>query len=51
MLQPTAAGGAKPVGRSKKEDESDTSPLLQLNSHKNQRVIDEQKLKVNCSFI
>lgn len=35
----------KPVAR-KKEEEVDTSPLLALNNTKNQRMIDEQKLKV-----
>ncbi|PSN31815.1 Mini spindles protein [Blattella germanica] len=36
---------AKPVGR-KKDEDVDTSPLLQSNNLKNQRSIDEQKLKV-----
>lgn len=35
----------KPVAR-KKEEEVDTSPLLATNNIKNQRMIDEQKLKV-----
>ncbi|KAG8312018.1 hypothetical protein J6590_031481 [Homalodisca vitripennis] len=43
--KPVAAVGAKPAGRSKKDEEVDTAPLLQNNSLKNQRFIDEQKLK------
>lgn len=35
-----------PVVTRKKEEEIDTSPLLAVNSLKNQRLLDEQKLKV-----
>jgi cytoskeleton-associated protein 5 len=38
-------GASKPSGR-KKDEDVDTSPLLQSNNLKNQRSIDEQKLKV-----
>ncbi|KAJ9598235.1 hypothetical protein L9F63_011056, partial [Diploptera punctata] len=38
-------GSTKPSGR-KKDEDVDTSPLLQNNNIKNQRSIDEQKLKV-----
>lgn len=41
----TKAQPEKPVAR-KKEEEVDTSPLLAVNNLKNQRMIDEQKLKV-----
>ncbi|XP_026677349.1 protein mini spindles, partial [Diaphorina citri] len=38
---------AKPTSKSSKKDEDlDTSPLLQVNSMKHQRVIDESKLKI-----
>ena len=42
------AAAAKPAASSnrKKEEEVDTSPLLAVNNMKNQRLIDEQKLKV-----
>lgn len=36
---------AKQSAGKKKDDDVDTSPLLQVNNLKNQRVIDEQKLK------
>lgn len=49
FLQPGAAAAVKPGGR-KKDEDADTSPLLQVNSLKNQRVIDEQKLKVWISL-
>lgn len=39
------AAPEKPVSR-KKEEEVDTSPLLAVNNTKNQRMIDEQKLRV-----
>lgn len=39
------AKNAPPVAR-KKEEEVDTSPLLAVNNLKNQRLLDEQKLKV-----
>jgi cytoskeleton-associated protein 5 len=39
-------GASKPSGR-KKDEDVDTSPLLQNNNLKNQRSIDEQKLKVS----
>jgi hypothetical protein len=39
-------GASKLIGR-KKDEDVDTSPLLQNNNLKNQRSIDEQKLKVN----
>lgn len=47
LAKPTAnkAQPEKPLVR-KKEEEVDTSPLLALNNSKNQRMIDEQKLKV-----
>ena len=48
MAKPAAASKAAapaPVAR-KKEEEVDTSPLLAVNNNKNQRMIDEQKLKV-----
>ncbi|PNF34800.1 hypothetical protein B7P43_G03732 [Cryptotermes secundus] len=38
-------GASKPSGR-KKDEDVDTSPLLQNNNLKNQRSVDEQKLKV-----
>jgi cytoskeleton-associated protein 5 len=38
-------GATKPTGR-KKDEDVDTSPLLQNNNLKNQRSVDEQKLKV-----
>jgi hypothetical protein len=38
-------GASKPSGR-KKDEDVDTSPLLQNNHLKNQRAIDEHKLKV-----
>jgi hypothetical protein len=38
-------GVSKPSGR-KKDEDVDTSPLLQSSNLKNQRSIDEQKLKV-----
>jgi hypothetical protein len=38
-------GASKPGGR-KKDEDVDTSPLLQNSNLKNQRSIDEQKLKV-----
>lgn len=37
---------AKVVGKSKKDEDIDLSPLLQVNSYKHQRVIDESKLKI-----
>lgn len=37
--------GGKTAGR-KKDEEADTSPLLQVNGQKHQRLLDEQKLKV-----
>lgn len=40
-----AGTAAKPVSR-KKDEDVDTSPLVQVNNLKNQRSIDEQKLKV-----
>ncbi|GLG98562.1 Protein mini spindles [Gryllus bimaculatus] len=43
------AGKGKPAakaGSRKKDDEADTSPVLQNNNMKHQRTIDEQKLKV-----
>lgn len=45
--KPGALGNAnaKPTTGKKKDDDVDTSPLLQVNGLKNQRVIDEQKLK------
>lgn len=46
----TAAASASaknaPVATRKKEEEVDTSPLLAVNNLKNQRLLDEQKLKV-----
>lgn len=39
-------GASKPSGR-KKDEDVDTSPLLQNNNLKNQRSVDEQKLKVS----
>jgi len=39
-----ATAAVKPVTR-KKEEEVDTTPLLPINNMKNQRLIDEQKLK------
>lgn len=36
----------KTAVKSKKEEEVDTSPILAINSTKNQRLIDEQKLRV-----
>ncbi|XP_055384465.1 protein mini spindles isoform X2 [Condylostylus longicornis] len=36
----------KPVSSRKKEEDVDTSPLLVVNSTKNQRLIDEQKMRV-----
>ncbi|XP_068082829.1 protein mini spindles [Anabrus simplex] len=42
----TAAGAAGKPGSRKKEEEVDTAPLLQSNNLKNQRNIDEQKLRV-----
>lgn len=44
--QANAATNAKSTAR-KKEDDVDVSPLLEVNKLKNQRVIDEQKLKVS----
>ncbi|XP_031837843.1 msps cytoskeleton-associated protein 5 isoform X2 [Nomia melanderi] len=38
--------GSKPGSARKKDDDTDTSPLLVTNNLKHQRVIDEQKLKV-----
>ncbi|KZC12217.1 Cytoskeleton-associated protein 5 [Dufourea novaeangliae] len=37
---------SKPGSARKKDDDTDTSPLLAINNLKHQRVIDEQKLKV-----
>ncbi|KAI5733008.1 hypothetical protein M8J76_006606 [Diaphorina citri] len=43
---------AKPTSKSSKKDEDlDTSPLLQVNSMKHQRVIDESKLKYHLKAI
>lgn len=42
----TAAPTNANVSRNKKEEEVDNSPLLAVNNLKNQRVIDEQKLRV-----
>jgi hypothetical protein len=39
-------GGASKLGGRKKDEDVDTSPLLQNSNLKNQRSIDEQKLKV-----
>jgi hypothetical protein len=39
-------GASKPSSR-KKDEDVDTSPLLQTNNLKNQRSIDEQKLKAS----
>jgi cytoskeleton-associated protein 5 len=39
-------GASKPSSR-KKDEDVDTSPLLQNNNLKNQRSVDEQKLKVS----
>nr|XP_018902745.1 PREDICTED: cytoskeleton-associated protein 5 [Bemisia tabaci]XP_018902746.1 PREDICTED: cytoskeleton-associated protein 5 [Bemisia tabaci]XP_018902747.1 PREDICTED: cytoskeleton-associated protein 5 [Bemisia tabaci]XP_018902749.1 PREDICTED: cytoskeleton-associated protein 5 [Bemisia tabaci] len=41
----TKAATLKPVSR-KKDEDIDSSPLLQVNSQKNQRSIDEHKMKV-----
>lgn len=40
-----ANANGKPTTGKKRDDDVDTSPLLQVNNLKNQRVIDEQKLK------
>lgn len=44
--QKAAAPVAKPNSSRKKEEDVDTSPLLSTNNLKNQRMLDEQKLKV-----
>lgn len=41
-----ASAARQTTGARKKEEESDTSPLLAINNLKNQRSIDEHKLKV-----
>lgn len=41
-----ASSAAKTVSSRKKEEDVDTSPLLSINNLKNQRMLDEQKLKV-----
>ncbi|XP_037049831.1 protein mini spindles isoform X3 [Bradysia coprophila] len=44
--KPAAAAKNAPAAARKKEEEVDTSPLLAVNNLKNQRLLDEQKLKV-----
>lgn len=44
--QKAAAPAAKQTNSRKKEEDVDTSPLLSINNLKNQRMLDEQKLKV-----
>lgn len=44
--QKAASQAAKPAASRKKEEDVDTSPLLAVNNLKNQRMLDEQKLKV-----
>ncbi|XP_065159394.1 protein mini spindles isoform X2 [Atheta coriaria] len=46
ITKPIKSAVAKPVARTKKEDDIDTSPLLVVNNLKHQRTIDESKLKV-----
>ncbi|XP_055907668.1 protein mini spindles isoform X2 [Eupeodes corollae] len=46
ITKPLAKGGDKVVTSKKKEEDVDTSPLLAINNTKNQRLIDEQKLRV-----
>ncbi|XP_049764940.1 protein mini spindles [Schistocerca cancellata] len=41
-----AAPKSGKTGGRKKDEEADTSPLLQINGQKHQRLLDEQKLKV-----
>lgn len=45
-IKTNALGKNVPVASRKKEEEIDTTPLLAINNLKNQRLIDEQKLKV-----
>lgn len=40
------AANSKPATSRKKDDDVDTSPLLAVNNLKNQRIIDESKMKV-----
>ncbi|KAJ6636203.1 Protein mini spindles [Pseudolycoriella hygida] len=44
--KPAAGAKAAAAATRKKEEEVDTSPLLAVNNLKNQRLLDEQKLKV-----
>lgn len=44
--QKTVTPANKPSSSRKKEEDVDTSPLLPINNLKNQRMLDEQKLKV-----
>lgn len=45
-VQKAAAPAAKAAVSRKKEEDVDTSPLLSVNNLKNQRMLDEQKMKV-----
>lgn len=46
LIKPNAASKGIPVSSRKKDEDVDLSPLLAVNNLKNQRLIDEQKLKV-----